>query len=116
DVTLLDYSTQNAKTDRRPIGNFNGNGYEYFPCLAMNPTTGRIIGVLHDTLVSERGPDDRDMMDYDYDPLFEELSRRQQRRLNDNHRHQMAVHIHGLSEQLKGRRVIHTADCEFDDI
>jgi DDE family transposase len=116
DVTLLDYTHQNAKLDRRRIGDHQGAGYEYFPCLAVDPDTGQVMGVVHDTLVSARGPDDRDVMDYDYEPRFRELSARERQRLRDNHRHQMAVHIEGLSEVLKNRRAIHVADCEFDDI
>lgn len=116
DVTQLDYSRQNARTDRRLIGDHRGQGYEYFPCVAVESRSGRVVGVVHDTVVSKDGPDDRDVMDYNYEPLFANFSRKEKKRLRENHRHQMAVHVHGLSKRLKGRSVIHVADREFDDI
>jgi len=116
DVTQLDYSRQNAKADRRLIGDHRGRGYEYFPCVAVQAGSGRVVGVVHDTVVNNNGPDDRDVMDYNYDQLFADFSRKEKKRLRDNHRHQMAVHVQGLSKRLTGRPVIHVADCEFDDV
>ena len=116
DVTQLDYTRQNIKQDRRLIGDHRGQGYEYFPCVAVESGSGRVVGVVHDTVVNKDGPDDRDVMDYHYEPLFADFSRKEKKRLCENHRHQMAVHIQGLSNRLKGRSVIHVADCEFDDI
>lgn len=116
DVTQLDYTRQNARQDRRLIGDHRGQGYEYFPCVAVESGSGRVVGVLHDTVVDKDGPDDRDVMDYHYEPLFADFSRKEKKRLRENHRHQMAVHVQGLSQRLKGRPVVHVADCEFDDI
>jgi hypothetical protein len=116
DVTQLDYSRQNVRADRRLIGDHRGQGYEYFPCVAVQSGSGRVVGVVHDTIVNKDGPDDRDVMDYNYEPLFADFSRKEKKRLRDNHRHQMAVHVQGLAKRLEGRRVIHVADCEFDDV
>jgi len=116
DVSQLDYSRQNARSDRRLIGDHRGQGYEYFPCVAVESRTGRVVGVIHDTVVNKDGPDDRDVMDYNYEPLFANFSRQEKKRLRENHRHQMAVHVHGLSKRLNGRPVVHVADREFDDI
>lgn len=116
DVTQLDYTHQNARQDRRLIGDHHGQGYEYFPCVAVESGSGRVAGVVHDTVVSRDGPDDRDVMDYNYEPLFANFSPQEKKRLRENHRHQMAVHVQGLSERLQGRSAIHVADCEFDDI
>jgi hypothetical protein len=116
DVTQLDYTRQEARQDRRLIGDHHGRGYEYFPCLAVESGSGRVVGVVHDTVVNKDGPDDRDVMDYNYEPLFADFSRKEKKRLHENHRHQMAVHVQGLSRRLEGRSVIHVADCEFDDI
>jgi hypothetical protein len=116
DVTLLDYSSHHSKADRRKIGNHRGKGYEYISCIAVDPAKDAILGVIHDTVVSDTGPDDADMMDYDYDSSFDYFSPAEKKRLRENHRHQMAVHVNGLSETLSNYKVIHVADREFDDI
>src|SRR3990172_2679193 len=70
DMSPLDFSRQNAKIDRRPIGDHRGMGYEYVCCAAVDPQTSRVVGVVHDSLVSAKGPDDVRAMDYDYEALF----------------------------------------------
>ena len=116
DVSLMDYSRHNAKEDRRPIGDGRGRGYEYVPCLAVDPLGGTVLGALHDTLVDQTGPDDADTMRYDDDPLFADFSAEEAARLRRNHRHQMGVHIRGLAPLLSRHQAIHVADREFDDI
>lgn len=116
DVTQLDFTRHNCKPDRRRIGDGDGSGYEYVPCLALDPDSGAFWGVVHDTLISAAGPDDQDQVDYQYEPLFEDFSEAERVRLRDNHRHQMAVHVNALSGWLGDRRAIHIADREFDDI
>ena len=116
DVTQLDYSRHNAKKDRRPIGDHQGMGYEYVPCLALDPDTGAILGVLHDTIVSEDGPDDADVMDYNYEPALAGLYEKERKRLLENHRHQMAVHVNGLAKEFPEHRFVHLGDREFDDL
>ncbi|MCD6361399.1 MAG: transposase [Armatimonadetes bacterium] len=116
DVSLLDFSHQNAKTDRRPIGDGRGMGYEYVCCAAVDPESASMLGVLHDTVIHAKGPDDVEQMDYDYEPLFEGLSPEEKQNLQENHRHQMAVHVNGLASRLADRHIIHVADREFDDI
>lgn len=117
DPTLLDYSFHNSKKDRRKIGNHRGKGYEYFPVLAVDPKGDHVLGVVHDCVVNKDGPDDLAEMDYNYEPLFAKLAQEEPKRLRANHRHQSAVHIHGLAPYLEDyRQVIHAADCEFDDV
>ena len=116
DVTLLDYCTHTTKTDRRPIGDGKGLGYEYASCAAVEPVSRRFLGIIHDTLISSNGPDDQKTMKYDYEPLFSHFSESEKARLRVNHRHQMAVHVNGLESQLGERHVIHVGDREFDDI
>lgn len=116
DLTQLDYSRHNSKHDRRPIGDHGGNGYEYASCLAVDPHTSTVLGVLHDTLINADGPDDRGAMDYDYEPLFASFSPKEKKRLAENHRHQMAVHVRGLAPLLAPYRPVHVADREFDDL
>ena len=116
DMSPLDFSKQNAKSDRRPIGDGRGMGYEYVSCVALDPRTSELMGVLHDTVINSEGPDDAGTMDYDYEPLFEDFSEEEKQRLRENHRHQMAVHVNGLSPLLENRHAIHVADREFDDI
>jgi hypothetical protein len=116
DVTQLDYTRHDSKEDRKLIGDHKGKGYEYITCIGVDAQDGRIAGVLHDTLVNDNGPDDGETMDYDYEKIFEGFSKQEKDRLRKNHRHQMAVHINGLSPMLGDRQAIHVADCEFDDI
>ncbi len=116
DVTLLDYSRHNSKLDRREIGDHRGQGYECVSVAAVDPREGRFLGVLHDTVVNADGPDDQGEMDYDYEPLFADFDEDEKKRLRENHRHQMAVHVRGLQPHLAGYRAIHVADREFDDI
>lgn len=116
DPTQLDYSTHNSKLDRRPIGNHGGRGYEYVPCLAIDPHTSTPLGVIHDTVLHSRGPDDREEMDYDYEPLFAGFDPADKQRLAENHRHQMAVHVRGLTPRLARYHTVHVADREFDDL
>ena len=116
DMSLLDFSRQNAKSDRRPIGDHRGMGYEYICCAAVDPRRSALVGVIHDTVVNADGPDDAEEMDYDYEPFFQHFGEQEKKRLRENHRHQMAVHVNYLATLATGRRIIHVADREFDDI
>lgn len=116
DVTLLDYSPHNSKKDRRAIGDGRGRGYEYVNIGAFDAQSGHFLGVLHDTVVDQSGPDDQAMVDYDYNPLFKGFDEREKKRLRDNHRHQMAVHVRYLAPKLAPYKAIHVGDREFDDI
>lgn len=116
DMSPLDYSRHNSKCDRRPIGNHKGMGYEYVSCVAVDPTTSTTLGVIHDTVINDDGPDDQDIMNYDYEPLFADFSDEEKKRLSENHRHQMAVHINGTASLLADWHVIDVGDREFDDI
>lgn len=114
DISLLDYTRHNAKTDRRVIGDGGGRGYEYVSNIALSGRDGRFLGVLHDCLVGAQGPDDRDAMPYD-DPLFQDLPDPVRQGLPENHRHQLSAHVRGLAPELADRRVVHVTDREFDD-
>jgi len=116
DVSELHYCSHTSKQDRRLVGDHRELGYEYVCCLAVDPCSGSSLGVVHDCLVNCDGPDDWREMDYDYEPLFEHFSPEEYKRLTENHRHQMAVHIRGLAPMLSEYHPIHVADCEFDDI
>jgi len=116
DMSPLDYSRHNSKSDRRPIGDHRGMGYEYVALLAVDPKAGRALGLVHDTVINAEGPDDRDVMDYDYEPLFARFSEDEKKRLRENHRHQMAVHVNGTAAMLSPWRVIDLGDREFDDV
>lgn len=116
DVSVLDYYGHNSKTDRRPVGDGKGLGYEYVCCLAVDPVSGHTLGVVHDCLVNEDGPDDWREMDYEYEPLFRHFDEAEYKRLTENHRHQMAVHMRSLAPRLDLFHAIHVGDCEFDDI
>lgn len=116
DVSQLDYTRHKSKKDRRLIGDHIGQGYEYALCLAINPTTDGIIGVLHETIINDKGPDDVGQMDYKCEAYLSEFSKEEREKICTNHRHQMAVHVNGLAPKLAGRNAIHVADREFDDV
>ncbi len=116
DVTLLDYSRHNRKTDRRLIGDHRGKGYEYHVMLGVDPDNGWVRGVVHDTLINATGPDDMTAMDYSANDLFGHFSEAEKSELLVNHRHQMAVHIKGTDQLLKPYHAIDVADREFDDL
>jgi hypothetical protein len=116
DVTLLDYSGHKVKDDRRKIGDHRGLGYEYFPALALERFSGRVLGVLHDSLTNLDGPDDAESCDYGYEPALGELYKSEGQRLCENHRHQLAVHILKTAPMLEEKTVTHVADREFDDV
>jgi hypothetical protein len=116
DITELDFTWHASKQQRMEIGDHKGRGYEYHPCVAWDPRAKRFLGVLHDTVISESGPDDADMMDYHGDPLLAHWHEAERDKLRSNHRHQLATHIRGLAVLAPGQPMVHVADREFDDI
>jgi len=116
DITQLDFTWHASKRERMEIGDHKGQGYEYHPCVAWDPRAKRFLGVLHDTVISQSGPDDADIMDYHGDPLLAHWDEAERDTLRSNHRHQLATHIRGLAALAPGQPMIHVADREFDDI
>jgi len=116
DITELDFTRHASKRERMAIGDHKGSGYEYHPCVAWDPREKRFLGVLHDTVISETGPDDADTMDYHGDPLLAHWDEAERDKLLSNHRHQLATHIRGLAALAPGQPMVHVADREFDDI
>ena len=116
DVSELDYSGHASKKDRRSIGQGTNFGYEYHPCFLIDPSSKKTLGVVHDTLVTADGPDDTNVVDYDYDPRFNVFEGPERQRLRCNFRHQCAVHVRALAQDLPDQRLIHVADREYDDI
>lgn len=117
DPTFLSYPTHKSKKDRRQSGQHQGHGYEYIPILAADAGDGHFLGVVHDCLINADGPDDTEEIDYGHEPLFRHFSPPEKKRLKENHRHQMAAHVHSLGETLSERcRPVHVADMEFDDV
>ena len=82
----------------------------------MDPHTEAFLGIAHDTLISENGPDDQDVMNYDYEPLFGEFEGDAKHKLRNIFRHQCAVHIHELANRFPQQHLIHVADREYDDV
>jgi IS4 transposase len=116
DLSFLGFNKHHSKYDRRWLFNNTMLGYEYNLCLAIDPVSKRILGAAHDSITNINGPDDTDMMDYNYEPLFADLDESEKDKLCLNHKHQAAVHINGLAKSMKGYRRIHTLDREFDDV
>ena len=71
--------------------------------------------MLHDTLITDRGPDDAAVVDYTADTWLPQPSREQAQRLACNHKHQLICQARYLRAQAPGRRFLHVADREFDD-
>ena len=115
DWTELNYYNHESKEDRRAIGDGRGRGYEYVCNLAVSLESERIHGVLHDCVISSAGPDDAEIVDYQGDLHFKQLSKAEPQRLACNHKHQLACHFRYLHQRMPGRRFVVVADREFDD-
>ena len=115
DVSILSFFHHESKADRRAVGDGKGKGYEYVCALAVGLHSGRVYGVLHDSLVTQSGPDDAEAVDYRADPWMGKSSRVRARRLACNHKHQLLCHARYLRARAPGRRFVHVADREFDD-
>jgi len=115
DVSILDYYRHNSKIDRRDVGDGKGKGYEYVCNLAISLERECVVGVAHDCLIDESGPDDGDIIDYHADVPFQHFPPTEQQRLECNHKHQLLCHFRYIHRQRPGVRKIVVADREFDD-
>lgn len=115
DVSLIDYQKHNSKKDRKPIGNNKGMGYEYTCNLAVSLERECIVGVAHDCLTSELGPDDTGTVDYHNDTIFDSLSKKDPKRLQCNHKHQYLCHFRHILHHMPDRKLISVGDREYDD-
>jgi hypothetical protein len=115
DVSILNYCFHDSKSDRRAVGDGKGKGYEYVCNLGVTLESERYVGVLHDCLINEDGPDDTDQISYHSYPLFNELSKNDPNRLECNHKHILACHFKHMSDRISDRHIIEVADREFDD-
>jgi hypothetical protein len=115
DVSEMSYYYHDSKKDRRSIGDGNGKGYEYVCNLGVSLKNESIIGVLHDCIINEHGPDDTDTVDYHNNPLLEKLTLQDPKRLECNHKHQLACHFLHVNKHTTREKLIVVADREFDD-
>lgn len=115
DVSILDYSQHNSKADRRAIGDHRGMGYEYVCNLGVCLSSGRHLGVLHDSVISSARPDDADEIAYHADERFASLSQTDPTRLESNHKHILNCHFAHIAKAAPGHPLILVADREFDD-
>jgi hypothetical protein len=113
DPTLLDFSGQDFKAERKSIGNGGGDGYVWLNSAIVDPESRRLLGVAHQALVSEKGPDDAQTVDYAVGVEDPEL----RRTLAKNPKQQFLTHARMVDERLgpTGVSVVHVADREFDD-
>lgn len=110
DPTLLDFSKQNWKQGRIQIGDGNGRGYEWLNCVLVDGKGGHVLGIGHQTLVSEKGPDDG----LDYAPGIPK--KRDQKKMKFNPANQFVTIALAVDERIpEGMTVTHAADREFDD-
>jgi hypothetical protein len=110
DPTLLDFSAQDWKQGRMPIGDGNGLGYEWLNALLVEPDGGRVLGVGHQVVSSEYGlDDDLDYLDAVKNPKLRKKTLR-------NHPNQFLVVAEAMDKRIpKEIELIHVADREFDD-
>lgn len=113
DPTLLDFSGQDFKEGRKSIGNGGGEGYVWLNSAIVDPGSRRLLGVAHQALVSDKGPDDVKVVDYALGVKDAEL----RRTLAKNPKQQFLTHARVVNERLAptGVCVVHVADREFDD-
>lgn len=116
DPSVLNFTMHKAMKDRIPVGSHRQKGFDLVSCLALDTATGDVLGVVHETLVGSGGPDDRQEIDYDFEPLCADFSASEKKRLEANHRHQMVAHVRLLNKELAPQPLIHVGDCEFDDV
>jgi Transposase DNA-binding len=110
DPTLLDFSFQNWKSGRMPIGDHRGLGYQWLNALLVEAAGGRVLGVGHQVLVSSSGLDDE--LDYVANVRKKKWRDKQRR----NHPNQFLVIANEVDRLLpEDIEVIHVADREFDD-
>lgn len=115
DVSTIDYYKHNSKMDRRVVGDGKGAGYEYVCNLAVSLERECVIGVVHDCLINEFGPDDTTIINYHADTIFDPLSRTEPERLECNHKHQYYCHFRHIQNNMPDRQLISVGDREFDD-
>jgi len=101
--------------DRRVVGDGKGKGYEYVCNLAVSLERECVIGVAHDCLINETGPDDSTIINYHADTIFDPLSRTDPERLECNHKHQYYCHFRHIQNNMADRQLISVGDREFDD-
>lgn len=115
DVSLLNYYWHESKEDRRAIGDGQGKGYEYVCNLAVALEREQPLGVLHDCLIANKGPDDRNAVDYFATPLTAVLPAKSIAKLPCNHKHIITAHALYVASRAPGVKFVSTADREFDD-
>lgn len=115
DMSVLSYRNHESKSDRRPIGDGRGKGYEYVCNLAVGLESENYLGVLHDSVISANGSDDVDQIDYHANPTLSVLSQEDPKRLERNHCHMLASHFKYISQSAPGMKMVSVGDREFDD-
>ena len=112
DPTLLDFSGQDFKKDRKAIGDGRGLGFTWLNSVLVDPNSKRVLGVAHQTLVSAHGPDDAEWLDYAPGIVDPDL----RVALESNSKQAFCVHSAAVDSRMDSDvEVIHVADREFDD-
>jgi hypothetical protein len=114
DPTNLNFSKQ-AKTKEglTPVGKGHVPGYVWLNFVLAELGTGRIAGVGHQTLVSAAGPDDREVVNYEW--LLGEAGGQKDPAINP--KQQFLAHFRMLDERAPSsiEEITAVADREFDD-
>ena len=113
DPTNLDFSAQRKnKGGLKPVGKGHVPGYVWLNMALIDPDSGRLFGVGHQTLDLAGGPDDQRLYDYTAGlgrtDLAEEFA--------INPKQQFLVHARAVDELVpKETELIYVADRELDD-
>lgn len=107
DVSVLDFSGHDAKSDRVLIGDHRGLGYEVYSALVLDPR-GNAIGPVFQEIRAAGGAHSSEV-----------LTKREAKRgiaKFVGHIEQMEKAVAAIASHLVGKRIVHIGDREFEDI
>lgn len=113
DPTNLDFSAQKkSKQGLKPVGKGHVPGYVWLNMALIDPGSGRLLGVGHQTLDLAGGPDDQELYDYTAGLGRPELAKD----FAINPKQQFLVHARAVDQLVAPQiEVVYVADREFDD-
>jgi len=107
DVSLLDFTRHNAKTDRVPIGDHRGAGYELFSALVLNEH-GDPVGPVFQEIRVDGGT-------HSSEPLTKQEAKRGVAKFT-GHIEQMEKAVVAVRSHLPSMQIVHLGDREFEDV
>jgi len=113
DPTCSISQAKTSRAERKSIGNGGGDGYVWLNSAIVDPESRRLLGVAHQALVSEKGPDDAQTVDYAVGGRIPNCGGRSPR----TRKQQFLTHARMVDERLRPdrRQRRPRRDREFDD-